>query len=229
MKEADLRRTVYKLDIKHSTKLVLLSLIQRVNWTTWSGPCSVQDICNDMNLKNRTVSRALEELVKIGFIKRSATIRESKSGKTYHHRAVNYIQVSKIMRTEGHVTHDSTNTEGHVTHDSTKTEGHVTHDSTSFVTDDKTRYVTDDKTRYVTDDRQYNKGLQQRITTKEDQQITEAQAEVIEELRASGMSEEVIARALKASKNLDKKLQYRRRQEARSTRVETSYNAYKPF
>jgi hypothetical protein len=94
MIEKDLRRLVYKLDLKHSTKFTLLGIIQRVNWESWSGPVSVQDICNDMSLKSRTVSRGLAELAKLNIITRHAT-------HTLHleqHQRVNSITTELLTR-----------------------------------------------------------------------------------------------------------------------------------
>ena len=218
MKEIQLRRKICALKLKPNTKLVLIGITFFVDWDSWSGPVSAKDVSKAMNIGESSVRRAFKELQELKLISRKAQIRQSANGKELHHRASTVLNISEINKS----TTPPVNMEPPPPYQYELTK----EPPVRMEPPPPVRMEPPPPVRVSYNN---NKGLQQRITIEEDQQITEAQAEVIEELRASGMSEEVIARALKASKNLDKKLQYRRRQEARSTRVETSYNAYKPF
>ena len=272
MIEKDLRRLVYKLDLKHSTKFTLLGIIQRVNWESWSGPVSVQDICNDMSLKSRTVSRGLAELAKLNIITRHATLRATPEGKQYHHRAINQINISVIIQMVDvdtkalpHVTADSTpKALPHVTVDSTPSVSDdivlslppVTLDSTPYVTLDSTPSVTADSTPYVTLDSTPSVKLAdittKEITTKEtikennnntaeidlskiksadELGLSERERAVVISSRLEGLSETFLIKAILDARksNGGSKLQYRRDQEKRSTRSESTCNPYKLY
>ncbi len=97
MTEHDLRRRIYALELKPNTKLTLLGVLACVNWQTWSGPCSSQDVAKRMGMDARTVRRAFKNLVELNLIHRVAERRETANGKGHHHRAQTTLNVKLIM------------------------------------------------------------------------------------------------------------------------------------
>ena len=95
MKEIDVRRAIHKLDLKPNTKLTLLGILCFVKWDSFTGQVSAKDISKEMNINERSVKRALKELIELGLLSRSAQRRSE----TQHHRAMTKVNVERITGT----------------------------------------------------------------------------------------------------------------------------------
>jgi len=95
MKEIDVRRAIHKLDLKPNTKLTLLGILCFVKWDSYTGQVSAKDISKEMNINERSVKRALKELIELGLLSRSAQRRSE----TQHHRAMTKVNVERITGT----------------------------------------------------------------------------------------------------------------------------------
>ena len=95
MKEIDVRRAIHKLDLKPNTKLTLLGILCYVKWDSFTGQVSAKDISKEMNINERSVKRALKELIDLGLLTRSAQRRNE----TQHHRAMTKVNVELITGT----------------------------------------------------------------------------------------------------------------------------------
>ena len=95
MKEIDVRRAIHKLDLKPNTKLTLLGILCFVKWDNFTGQVSAKDISKEMNINERSVKRALKELIELGLLSRSAQRRSE----TQHHRAMTKVNVERITGT----------------------------------------------------------------------------------------------------------------------------------
>ena len=95
MKEIDVRRAIHKLDLKPNTKLTLLGILCFVKWDSFTGQVSAKDISKEMNINERSVKRALKELIDLGLLTRSAQRRNE----TQHHRAMTKVNVELITGT----------------------------------------------------------------------------------------------------------------------------------
>ncbi len=98
MLEHQIRCAIYaRKGLKPGSKLALLGVLACVNWQTWSGPCSSQDVAKRMGMDARTVRRAFKNLVELNLIRRVAERRETANGKGHHHRAQTTLNVKLIM------------------------------------------------------------------------------------------------------------------------------------
>ena len=98
MLEHQIRCAIYaRKGLKPGSKLALLGVLACVNWQTWSGPCSSQDVAKRMGMDARTVRRAFKNLVELNLIHRVAERRETANGKGHHHRAQTTLNVKLIM------------------------------------------------------------------------------------------------------------------------------------
>ena len=68
--EHTIRMRVYALELRPNTKLTLLGVLARVNWSTWSGAVSARVISRTVGVNERTVKRSIKELIDLGFIQR---------------------------------------------------------------------------------------------------------------------------------------------------------------
>jgi len=89
------RRAIHKLDLKPNTKLTLLGILCYVKWDSFTGQVSAKDISKEMNINERSVKRALKELIDLGLLTRSAQRRNE----TQHHRAMTKVNVELITGT----------------------------------------------------------------------------------------------------------------------------------
>jgi len=94
MTEHEVRQKIYSLQLKHASKLVLLGILSRVSWDTWSGQVSANDISQLMNIPLRTVKSAIKDLSALGYIERNAQLRAP----AQHHRAQTKLVVSKVCK-----------------------------------------------------------------------------------------------------------------------------------
>ena len=90
-----MRRAIHKLDLKPNTKLTLLGILCYVKWDSFTGQVSAKDISKEMNINERSVKRALKELIDLGLLTRSAQRRNE----TQHHRAMTKVNVELITGT----------------------------------------------------------------------------------------------------------------------------------
>ena len=90
-----MRRAIHKLDLKPNTKLTLLGILCFVKWDSFTGQVSAKDISKEMNINERSVKRALKELIDLGLLTRSAQRRNE----TQHHRAMTKVNVELITGT----------------------------------------------------------------------------------------------------------------------------------
>ena len=98
MLEHQIRCAIYaRKGLKPGSKLALLGVLACVNWQTWTGPCSSQDVAKRMGMDARTVRRAFKNLVELNLIHRVAERRETANGKGHHHRAQTTLNVKLIM------------------------------------------------------------------------------------------------------------------------------------
>ena len=98
MLEHQIRCAIYaRKGLKPGSKLALLGVLACVDWQTWSGPCSSQDVAKRMGMDARTVRRAFKNLVELNLIHRLAERRETANGKGHHHRAQTTLNVKLIM------------------------------------------------------------------------------------------------------------------------------------
>ena len=93
LSERDVRASVYGLDLKPNTKLTLLGVLHRVSWQSWAGNVSAKSIAEAMSLNERSVKRALKELIELGLIERQSQLTESGRNAS----AVTIINVSLVM------------------------------------------------------------------------------------------------------------------------------------
>lgn len=68
--EYKIRRAILSLDLTTTERLVLLTLLIRVDWTTFAGEVSAIEVSSILNLNIRTVQRAMSKLKKKKFISR---------------------------------------------------------------------------------------------------------------------------------------------------------------
>ena len=79
--EFDVRRAILSLDISSTDKLVLLSLLIRVDWKTFSGSISVVEIASMLNMSHRSVQRSMKTLKTRKYISRFSEKIEDKKSK----------------------------------------------------------------------------------------------------------------------------------------------------
>lgn len=79
--EFDVRRAILSLDISSTDKLVLLSLLIRVDWKTFSGSISVVEIASMLNMSHRSVQRSMKTLKEKKYISRFSEKIEDKKSK----------------------------------------------------------------------------------------------------------------------------------------------------
>ena len=69
-REFDVRRAILSLDLTTTERLILLTVLIRVDWTTFAGEVSAIEISSILNLNIRTVQRAFSKLKKRKYISR---------------------------------------------------------------------------------------------------------------------------------------------------------------
>jgi len=94
LREIDIRLAIFKLKIKPLSKLVLLAILQRVDWSTFSGDVSSNDIATTLNHNRRSIVRHIVELKAAGYIKRISTRVES----DLNAKSTTSLNVSHILK-----------------------------------------------------------------------------------------------------------------------------------
>jgi len=111
-REIDMRRSIMRLELKPVTKLVLLGILDRVDWSTMSGEVSSTSVANILNHNRRSVVRAMSQLVELGFITRVSHRVES----TKNTVSITTLNVSRIASSTSDTTsHSDTMSRGVVT------------------------------------------------------------------------------------------------------------------
>ena len=106
MKEMNVRLSIMAVDdLTAAQKLIMLYLLTRVDWDTWQGSVSANDIEQGTAQSKRNIKRSLKALEELGYISREITRRET----GLHHKALVKINTLKIgdrksppMVTESH-------------------------------------------------------------------------------------------------------------------------------
>ena len=93
LREVDLRLAIMKLKLTPVQKLVLLAILQKVDWSTFAGVVSSKDVSDTLNQNKRSVRRAITELKELGYIMRSSHKLESK----LNSKAKTQIIISKLL------------------------------------------------------------------------------------------------------------------------------------
>ena len=249
MTEMELRRAVLKLKLKANSKIVLVALLLRLDWSTWSGLCSASDVADELTGDKRMVNRAFKDLIDQNLISRVAQRKSERQ----HYRAFTRVNVSLILslaKMKSPPDEDQTPTVM-VTHPSDK----VTLPPSVIVThpSDKVTLPPSDKVTLppsviVTDNSTKDNQLRitTEITTKDNQQSSEpdqqSKAEEVEVLVDEGKYPQhvidyakdnghTLERAQEIMDNVRRKLEIRRAREksgANHNRPTTAYNP-KPY
>ena len=112
MKEMNARLSIMAVEeLTAAQKLILLYILTRVDWTTWSGSVSTNDIEVGTAQSGRNIKRSLKALSELGYIERHITKRDS----GLHHKAMIKVNTSKLeaqdppsVVTESHHTNNVT-------------------------------------------------------------------------------------------------------------------------
>lgn len=72
MKEYDVRLQVLASDLTSTEKLIMLAILLKVDWKTFTGPVAISQIVKMTNTKKRTVQRAVKKLVELKWITRTS-------------------------------------------------------------------------------------------------------------------------------------------------------------
>ena len=72
MKEYDVRVQVLASDLTSTEKLIMLAILLKVDWNTFTGPVAISQIVKMTNTKKRTVQRAVKKLVELKWITRTS-------------------------------------------------------------------------------------------------------------------------------------------------------------
>ena len=93
MKEMNARLSIMAVEeLTAAQKLILLYILTRVDWTTWSGSVSTNDIEVGTAQSGRNIKRSLKALSELGYIERHITKRDS----GLHHKAMIKVNTSKL-------------------------------------------------------------------------------------------------------------------------------------
>ena len=93
MKEMNAGLSIMAVDVLTAAqKLLMLSLLTRVDWDTWQGSVSANDIEQGTAQSKRNIKRSLKTLEELSYISREITRRDT----GLHHKALVKVNVSKI-------------------------------------------------------------------------------------------------------------------------------------
>lgn len=104
MKEYELRQSIMMSDLKPMEKLVMLAILMRVDWSSFSGQVSVNQLIDLTNSTRPTIKRIVANLVKKGWITRTSRhIERTKSTAAFttiklDKVSIKYDTVSKLNR-----------------------------------------------------------------------------------------------------------------------------------
>lgn len=99
MNEYDLRYAVMQADIKPTVKVVMLTILMKVDWHTWTNTITLKSIADFSKISYRSVLRALDELESMGWIIKSTERIKAKNTPTrirVNHMDVFHSEVKPI-------------------------------------------------------------------------------------------------------------------------------------
>jgi len=72
MKEYDVRLQVMASDLTSTEKMVMLAILLKVDWKSFTGQVAISQLVSLTNIKKRTVQRAIKKLIEIKWITRTS-------------------------------------------------------------------------------------------------------------------------------------------------------------
>ena len=72
MKEYNVRLQVLSSNLTSTEKIVMMAILLKVDWKSFEGPVTINQIVNMTNLKKRTVQRSIKKLVTHKWITRTS-------------------------------------------------------------------------------------------------------------------------------------------------------------
>ena len=97
MTEHEVRIAAYGLKLSPAVKLVLIGIISRVNWKTWTGEISFRDLAQRMNVSASSVRSALKKLNEAGLITIKHNTTTTTNGKNIFKRSTIIVNVDSIV------------------------------------------------------------------------------------------------------------------------------------
>ena len=97
MTEHEVRIAAYGLKLSPAVKLVLIGIISRVNWKTWTGEISFRDLAQRMNVSASSVRSALKKLNDAGLITIKHNTTTTTNGKNIYKRSTVTVNVDSIV------------------------------------------------------------------------------------------------------------------------------------
>ena len=97
MTEHEVRIAAYGLKLSPAVKLVLIGIISRVNWKTWTGEISFRDLAQRMNVSASSVRSALKKLNEAGLITIKHNTTTTTNGKNIFKRSTIIVNVHSIV------------------------------------------------------------------------------------------------------------------------------------
>lgn len=97
MNEHEVRIAAYGLKLSPAVKLVLIGIISRVNWKTWTGEISFRDLAQRMNVSPSSVRSALKKLDDAGLITIKHNTTTTTNGKNIFKRSTVIVNVDSIV------------------------------------------------------------------------------------------------------------------------------------
>ena len=97
MTEHEVRIAAYGLKLSPAVKLVLIGIISRVNWKTWTGEISFRDLAQRMNVSASSVRSALKKLNEAGLITIKHNTTTTTNGKNIFKRSTVTVDVKSII------------------------------------------------------------------------------------------------------------------------------------
>ena len=97
--EYDLRYAVMQADIKPTVKVVMLTILMKVDWHTWTRTIALKSIADFAKVSYRSVLRALDELEQLGWISKDTKRIQAKNTPTsitVHHLVIFHSEVKQI-------------------------------------------------------------------------------------------------------------------------------------
>ena len=156
IREVDVSRAIMRLKLSPVTKLVLLGVLDRVDWSTFSGAVSSGAVATTLNHNRRSVVRALVELSELGYIIRTS----QKVTPTKNTIAITRMNIELIMSigasdntslgvvTPRHYTNENEIESSDNTSLGVVTPRHQPSDTMSLATSDTTSHI-QDKNNYI--------------------------------------------------------------------------------
>jgi DNA-binding transcriptional ArsR family regulator len=97
MNEHEVRIAAYGLKLSPAVKLVLIGIISRVNWKTWTGEISFRDLAQRMNVSASSVRSSLKKLNEAGLITIKHNTTTTTNGKNIFKRSTVTVDVKSIL------------------------------------------------------------------------------------------------------------------------------------